>query len=254
MSAPAWLQDAVRLYSSGQTLRQVGQVVGVSGERVRKVFAAHSIETRAKSAPAPDRFMRHVEVTEGHWKWTGGPHFLISEKRLKAPRNAAIELFRGEATEERLVSTCGVEGCIAPSHLVLSAADDGIRARLMARISVSASGCWEWTGPRLPSGYGHMSNMLYTHRAAYQLFVGPIPDGMHVCHRCDNPPCCNPEHLFLGTAADNMHDRDAKGRHRGGPNAPWRKRLAKALGVSVDDLLRDPEAPAPKRGRKGARR
>lgn len=67
------------------------------------------------------------------------------------------------------------------------------------------------------SGYGRLSYKgVYTlaHRLAWMLANGPIPDGLMVCHRCDVPNCINVEHLFLGTAADNNHDRDRKGRHR----------------------------------------
>lgn len=77
--------------------------------------------------------------------------------------------------------------------------------------------CWVWTGGRYPRGYGRIvmnCKVLYAHRVAYELTYGSIPTGMHVCHACDNPPCCNPAHLWLGSPADNVADRDAKGRHR----------------------------------------
>ena len=81
-------------------------------------------------------------------------------------------------------------------------------------------GCWEWVGPRFASGYGafHSPGLprrtLRAHRVAWELFRCPIPDGLYVLHRCDNPPCVNPDHLFLGSMGDNNRDCVAKGRHR----------------------------------------
>jgi hypothetical protein len=79
--------------------------------------------------------------------------------------------------------------------------------------------CWEWQGYRVHHGYGHTMYMVNgkcyhprSHRLAYYLTFGPIPEGCGVCHRCDNPPCCNPAHLFVGTQKDNANDARLKGR------------------------------------------
>lgn len=75
--------------------------------------------------------------------------------------------------------------------------------------------CWDWTGHRSPSGYGRITidyKGYRTNRLAWMVTNGPIPDGLFACHKCDNPACCNPKHLFLGTHDDNMRDMAEKGR------------------------------------------
>jgi len=78
--------------------------------------------------------------------------------------------------------------------------------------------CWEWDGPRNGDGYGYCSigsrRSRGAHRLSYELHIGPIEAGMVICHRCDNPPCINPDHLFPGTHGDNLADMRAKGRER----------------------------------------
>lgn len=85
--------------------------------------------------------------------------------------------------------------------------------RLMSKV-IKTEGCWNWTARKTPQGYGRISinnvNKL-AHRAAYEFMVGPIGD-LHVLHRCDNPSCVNPDHLWLGTNLDNVADKVAKGR------------------------------------------
>ncbi len=91
--------------------------------------------------------------------------------------------------------------------------------RLLSRVTVTPDGCWFYNGPVDRDGYGRFSQdgrPVRAHRSAYRLLVGPIPPGKCVCHICDNPACINPEHLWIGTHADNAADRNAKGRQAKG--------------------------------------
>lgn len=92
-----------------------------------------------------------------------------------------------------------------------------ITDRIDANVTrVPFAGCWLWTKSVGSHGYGQMmfadKKPRLVHRLAYEAYVGPIPEGLHVLHRCDTRSCCNPEHLFVGTAKDNMQDCKRKGR------------------------------------------
>jgi len=95
-----------------------------------------------------------------------------------------------------------------------------LRERLAAKIEISdGDGCWLWTGFCDKRGYGFMGSgrkgkVERVHRVAWREFRGPIPPAMVVCHRCDNPSCARPSHLFLGTQQENIADMVAKGRQR----------------------------------------
>lgn len=76
--------------------------------------------------------------------------------------------------------------------------------------------CWEWTGAKKKAGYGFIGlnyKNYYAHRLAYEFYYKVLPKEQHVLHKCDNPSCVNPEHLFLGSQVDNMKDMNLKNRH-----------------------------------------
>lgn len=98
-------------------------------------------------------------------------------------------------------------------------------------------GCWIFSGAKLPKevgGYGwttYCGEVMGAHRIAWLLTNGPIPAGLHVLHKCDNGPCCNPAHLFLGTHLDNMADMYNKGRNTRGATARAKLTEAQALEI-----------------------
>lgn len=92
------------------------------------------------------------------------------------------------------------------------------KVRFLRQLEKLDTGCWKWQAYILPSGYGlftfEIGDRVLTHRASWRIFHGPIPNGLWVLHKCDNRWCVNPEHLWLGTHADNMKDMVQKGRQR----------------------------------------
>lgn len=91
------------------------------------------------------------------------------------------------------------------------------RFKSIASEFVHTTGCWEWPKSYFKqTGYGQFAidseSPITAHRMAYLVFVGPIPEGMYICHKCDNRSCFNPDHLFVGTPKDNVHDMFSKGR------------------------------------------
>jgi hypothetical protein len=171
------------------------------------------------------------------WPWLGckfssgyGAFGLMYQNR-KANRIAWL-IEHGTLDERSCVCLrCNNKACVNPAHLFLTnqagASSKGglaqatkprteIHVAFWARVGKGAEHeCWPWKGPRFRVGYGAFSWNGRRHvasRIAWTLSNGTIPSGLFVCHHCDNPPCCNPAHLFLGTNRDNIADMDRKGR------------------------------------------
>ena len=97
---------------------------------------------------------------------------------------------------------------------------ESLEKRFWAKVdkTTTPSGCWEWTGCRNIWNYGKIQikgKSVGSHRVAWELTNGSIPSGIQVCHHCDNPPCCRPDHLFLGNQSANISDSVKKGRQIG---------------------------------------
>ena len=159
-----------------------------------------------------------------HWIWTGP----FSSNKYKIP------LFYSDATysvrklmwilkhrrepDFFVLQTCDRRDCVNPEHLV-SNRDEMLREHFRRRVLIltDGSGCHIYTGRKNVHGYGSLPSIkkngnVMAHRFSYEIYKGPIPLGMIVCHSCDNPPCVNPDHLWLGTCKDNNEDRAIKGR------------------------------------------
>lgn len=117
-----------------------------------------------------------------------------------------------------------------------------LKDRLMnLSMPVTECGCWIFTGTvTTAGGYGQIyaGRTRLAHRVSYELFCGEIPKGLDVMHRCDVPPCINPDHLFLGTRAVNMADMVAKNRQaKGEQNASARLTEAEVLAIRASPLI-----------------
>lgn len=137
----------------------------------------------------------------------------------------------GRPPSAHVLHRCGQPACCNPAHLFLGTQTELARGRDW-RISAArrlehysypepTTGCLLWIGFVSSTGYGKLSIRRdgrvaprLAHRVAYELTKGPIPEGLCVCHKCDTPPCINPDHLFLGSHQDNNQDMARKGRAR----------------------------------------
>jgi len=136
--------------------------------------------------------------------------YVRSKKYLCECECGNKKIVRSQSLLNGHTKSCGcIRSLIRPSY------DDEMRIKLKDSIEITSSGCWEWKKSKHKQGYGNFPykrKCLLAHRVAWMLFNGELNEDILVLHKCDNPPCCNPEHLFLGTDYDNVKDSIFKGR------------------------------------------
>ena len=156
------------------------------------------------------------------------------------------------AADREVCHQCKLRPVSRKGHPFCSkACSNASRARLLAERfldyyrPLAANACWPWTGTTDRDGYGVIGDerrrQIRAHRIAYERAYGPVPPDQYVLHRCDNPPCCNPAHLKLGTLTDNSNDKVSRHRHRFGEAAPNSKLLHRDV-VAIRQHLTDGEA------------
>lgn len=140
---------------------------------------------------------------------------LCSDGEIRTATKAILFEY-GQEYRYMVLRTCKNSKCMNPDHLKSFSEEE--RFWYNVDISDDESVCWEWHNLAGTGRYGSTKfrkKETPTHRIAYMLhYKTDIPEGLYVCHHCDNPPCCNPYHLFLGTHQDNIDDRERKGRNK----------------------------------------
>lgn len=167
-----------------------------------------------------EQFWKLVEVTPSCWIWhgpvavkTGKPRVPFKNNISPCAHRVSYTLLVGPLVKaQQLRVKCGNKLCVKPGHLALK---DELE-RFWTKVQLKGTDeCWPWIGERF-RGYGTFrldsGKRIAAHRYSYTCLIGPIPKGLLACHHCDNPPCCNPRHIFLGTTLDNVRDKIHKGR------------------------------------------
>lgn len=193
-----------------------------------------------------DTFWKFVNKSDNCWQWKGKvtkgitPVFTIGKKEYSARRISCLVHDKQIEDGSQVFHTCENTLCVNPDHLIC-----GNEARFFAKVqklSESQGGCWIWISAEDKNGYGKFCftdengyQDVRAHRYSWEMRWGKISSPIVlVCHKCDNPRCVNPDHLFLGDNQDNVNDRDQKGRNIFGEKHPLSKiNTTQVIGIKL---------------------
>lgn len=172
--------------------------------------------TKVYTKQTIEEFLARIDTQNSEVCWISPTDTTINVSYKGEPTYLIRAIFGyfGKKYNGKLTRICKNKQCINPNHLLSLTGEEKFWSNIYIG---NEDECWEWKSLSGTSRY------VYTkfngqdcggHRLAYEIIYGGIPKGLYVCHTCDNPPCCNPNHLFLGTHQDNVDDRERKGRNR----------------------------------------
>lgn len=227
--------DAIRAaLATGKPLTQLATELGCSAGSLHVLSRRHGLSGGSHNKDGRDTKAWATRDLAGR---RFGLLFVVSQSRARIQQrvtwNCVCDCGTVALVSSKLLLAGRKLSCGCRRQAGLETAD---LARVAERyIPEPNTGCWLWTGGIDRKGYGMSSRKLYgeasAHRLLWSIHRGPIPDGLNVLHRCDTPPCVNPDHLFLGTHKDNATDRDRKGRGVPPPRVQ-RKREREALAAT----------------------
>jgi hypothetical protein len=196
-------------------------------------------KTKTESSRLSDDFTKRIFYSpDGCWYWIGskfGDGY--GDYKGKVAHRISFSMHKNiDPLRLPVKHTCNNRLCVNPHHLFLPTDVEEMAARLSIIEKYSMpepnTGCWLWHQFLTIHGYGQLTfrkKIYKAHRFSYETFIGKIPKGLFVCHKCDEPSCINPDHLFLGTHLDNVKDMVNKKRHSFGE----RKINSKVTAVSA---------------------